>query len=48
MKKYINPELEVKTLSLEQSIMDASQIILEPNETEFDGTGADNGWNAAN
>ncbi len=45
MKKYINPELEVKMLSLEQSIMDASN--LAPNETEIDGTGKDNGWNLA-
>lgn len=43
VKKYINPELEVKMLSLEQSIMDASNF-LEPNETEIDGTGEDNGW----
>lgn len=37
MKKYINPELEVKMLSLEQSIMDPSNF-LQPNETEIDGT----------
>ena len=46
MKKYINPELEVKMLSLEQSIMDASNF-LQPNETEIDGTGEDNGWERA-
>lgn len=45
MKKYINPELEVKMLSLEQSIMDVSTRA--PNETEIDGDGINNGWGKA-
>lgn len=39
MKKYINPELEIKELVLEMSIMNESS-----NAIEFDGDGPDNGW----
>ena len=43
MKKYVNPELEIKELLLETSIMEVSNL----NETEFDGDGPDNGWGDA-
>ena len=39
MKKYINPELEIKELGLETAIT-ASEI-------DFDGTGQGNGWEGA-
>ena len=39
MKKYINPELEIKELGLETAIT-ASEI-------DFDGTAKDNGWEGA-
>lgn len=42
MKKYVNPELEVKELTLETGIMNESV-----NAIPFDGTGEDNGWERA-